>query len=262
MIRPAPAIAAVIIAARPTGPAPTTATVSPGPTPPFCTPISKPVGRMSARNSTCSSRDALGHEVDRRLGVGDARVLGLHAVDQVAEDPADPADRLAVGGHPALARPAAAARGDRGDEHAVALLQAADRGAGLDHRPDRLVAEDAALGHRRHVPLEDVQVGAADRRRVDLDDDVRRLADARVVGRLPRPLAGPAEDECLHARDPTTGRVTGPLQRRSSCPAARRAPPGAIRARPSAAARRGRSRRGRRRARPGRCRPRGSCGGP
>ncbi len=55
MIRLAPTIAAVIIAASPTGPAPTTATVSPGPTLPFCTPISKPVGRMSARNRTCSS---------------------------------------------------------------------------------------------------------------------------------------------------------------------------------------------------------------
>jgi hypothetical protein len=40
VIRLAPAIAPVIIAARPTGPAPTTATVSPGPTPPFWTPIS------------------------------------------------------------------------------------------------------------------------------------------------------------------------------------------------------------------------------
>ena len=40
MIRPAPAIARVIIAARPTGPAPTTAIVSPGCTRPFWTPIS------------------------------------------------------------------------------------------------------------------------------------------------------------------------------------------------------------------------------
>jgi hypothetical protein len=37
MIRAAPAISAVIIEAKPTGPAPTTATVSPGLTPPLCT---------------------------------------------------------------------------------------------------------------------------------------------------------------------------------------------------------------------------------
>jgi hypothetical protein len=46
---------AVIIAARPTGPAPTTATTSPGRTLAPRTPTSKPVGRMSDRNSTCSS---------------------------------------------------------------------------------------------------------------------------------------------------------------------------------------------------------------
>jgi len=46
---------AVIIAASPTGPAPTTATTSPGRTLPFWTPTSNPVGRMSDRNSTCSS---------------------------------------------------------------------------------------------------------------------------------------------------------------------------------------------------------------
>ncbi len=46
---------AVIIAANPTGPAPTIATTSPGWTLPFSTPTSKPVGRMSDRNSTCSS---------------------------------------------------------------------------------------------------------------------------------------------------------------------------------------------------------------
>ena len=205
---------------------------------------------------------ALGHRMDRRLGVGDAGVLGLHAVDEVAEDPADPAGPRAVGRHPALAGRAAAARRDRRDEHAVALLQVADRGARLDHRPDRLVAEDAALGHGRHVPLEDVQVRAADRRRVHLDDDVRRLADAGVGSRLPRPLTGPTEDECLHGATQPRARyrsVAAPLGAPIRPPGG---PAGATRARPSAGARRGRSRRGRRRARPGRCRPRGSCGGP
>ena len=37
---------------------------------------------------------------------------------------------------------------------------------------DRLVAEDPAVGHRGHVALEDVQVGAADRDGVDPDDGV------------------------------------------------------------------------------------------
>jgi nucleotide-binding universal stress UspA family protein len=41
-----------MIAARPIGLAPTIATVSPGCTPPFSTPTSNDVGRMSARNKT------------------------------------------------------------------------------------------------------------------------------------------------------------------------------------------------------------------
>ena len=48
-------IAAVRTAASPTEPAPTMATVSPGFTWPLSTPTSKLVGRMSARNRTCSS---------------------------------------------------------------------------------------------------------------------------------------------------------------------------------------------------------------
>ena len=73
MMRPAPAMAAVIIAASPTGPAPTTATASPGLTPPFWTPISKPVGRMSARKSTCSSETPSG------TGAGRSRRTGTRA---------------------------------------------------------------------------------------------------------------------------------------------------------------------------------------
>src|SRR5664280_1771729 len=46
---------AVIIAARPTGPAPMTATTSPGLTRPLRTPISKPVGRMSESGNAASS---------------------------------------------------------------------------------------------------------------------------------------------------------------------------------------------------------------
>ena len=54
------------------------------------------VGRMSARNSTCSSRELRRHLVGRRVGERDAGVLGLHAVDDVAEDPAAAAGAEAV----------------------------------------------------------------------------------------------------------------------------------------------------------------------
>ena len=75
------------MAASPTGPEPMTATTSPGWTSPYCTPISKPVGRMSD-NKMPSALDSIGHRVDRGLGERDAYQLGLRAVDHVAEDPA------------------------------------------------------------------------------------------------------------------------------------------------------------------------------
>ena len=59
-MRPGVKSFAVMIAASPIGPAPTIATVSPGSTLPFSTPTSYAVGRMSARNSTCSSLSSSG----------------------------------------------------------------------------------------------------------------------------------------------------------------------------------------------------------
>ena len=50
----------IVVAARPMGPAPTIATVSPGSTRPLRTPHSNAVGRMSARKSTCSSDSSSG----------------------------------------------------------------------------------------------------------------------------------------------------------------------------------------------------------
>src|SRR5262249_15822395 len=81
-----------------------------------------------------------------------------------------------------------------------------------------LVAEDAPLGHCRHVALEDVQIRAADRGRVDLDDHVGRLLDARIGDRVPRLFTGSAVYECLHVLTPFRtqsdhGGVTEPLQR-------------------------------------------------
>jgi hypothetical protein len=57
--------------------------------------------------------------------------------------------------------------------------------AGLDDGAHRLVAEDRARLNLGHVALEDVQVGAADRGRVDADDRVRRLLDRRVGDLVP-----------------------------------------------------------------------------
>jgi hypothetical protein len=56
--------------------------------------------------------------VERRVGEGDARQLGLEPINQVTEDPPAAADALAI--PLLLAVAAAAAGGDAGDEDAVA----------------------------------------------------------------------------------------------------------------------------------------------
>ena len=71
-------------------------------------------------------------------------------------------------------------------------------GADLDDRADGLVPEDRAGLHLGDVALEDVQIGAADRGRVDPDDRVRRLENRRVGHGLPGPLPWPVVHKSLH----------------------------------------------------------------
>src|SRR6185312_12160141 len=70
---------------------------------------------------------------------------------------------------------------------------AIDAGADFDHLTHELVAHDVAGLHGRHVAVEQVQVGAADRGRGDAHDRVtavenlriRNLADVHVVDAAP-----------------------------------------------------------------------------
>jgi hypothetical protein len=76
--------------------------------------------------------------------------------------------------------------------------QVLDVAPGLDHGADRLVAENAAGGGLGNVALEDVQVGTADRDRVDADDGVPVVGDIRVGYLLPLLAAGAAVNQRLH----------------------------------------------------------------
>ena len=114
----------------------------------------------------------------------------------MTEDPTPAAEALAVPSLPAVA--AAAAGGDARDEHAVAHLPAGDRGTNLFDRPDRFVAEDAAALDGGDVTLENVQVGPADRYRIDPD---HRVGGGRDDGSGPVLLGratGAGEHCCLH----------------------------------------------------------------
>src|SRR5919198_4665481 len=114
----------------------------------------------------------------------------------MAEDPAAAARAEAVVA--LLAKGATAARGDAGNEDAVARLERRDRRAGLDDGADRLVAEDRPGLHLGDVAFEDVQVGAADGRGIDPYDCIRRLLNRRVGLLFPATQAGSVIDERLH----------------------------------------------------------------
>src|SRR5271169_4634941 len=100
----------------------------------------------------------------------DADILRLRAVDLVAENPA--AGR-AMRKHRPPAILAFAAGRDTRDQHPVAWLECRHGPANLLNDADTLVAENAPRLASREVALEDVQVGAANRRFRDLDDRIR-----------------------------------------------------------------------------------------
>ncbi|GAA3246276.1 hypothetical protein GCM10020256_73830 [Streptomyces thermocoprophilus] len=137
-----------------------------------------------------------GQRVHRQVGVGDADVLGLCAVDEVAEDPASAAAALAV--HRLAAVGAPAAGRDAGDQHPVAGAYGPYVGAGLHDLADRLVSEDGAGADLGDVALEDVQIGSADGDGVDPDDRVGRLLDGRIRHVLPGGAARAVEHIALH----------------------------------------------------------------
>ena len=148
----------------------------------------------------------------REIGLGrrHEQVLGLRAVDGVAEAPA--ADGLEAGPVSALgevtgqAGVALAARGDGSDEDALTDLVAGHTGAQLLDDADGLVAERQAWADRV-LALDDVDVGPADRRERDPDEGLARtgprsldLLDVELLGRVKD--VGPHGVDRDHVRSP------------------------------------------------------------
>jgi hypothetical protein len=135
--------------------------------------------------------------VEARVGVRNADVLGLGPVDEVSEDPA--AVR-AVRVHPLPAGPALPAGGDAGDDDFVALVKIRDGASDFLDDADALVPEDSSVRDRGEVALENVEVGAADRRGRDPHDRVRRFPDGRPRLVFPGATARAVIDERFHGR--------------------------------------------------------------
>src|SRR5271170_3585038 len=139
---------------------------------------------------------AVGNPERGCVGERHANILGLGAVNRVAEDPAAAGQALPVAGLTAVL--ACPARADAGDQYTVAGRERTDAIADLVDGPDRLVAQDPAVAHLRQVALENVQVGTADRGRIDLHDNVAVIGDNRVGYLVPGLAPGTVVYECSH----------------------------------------------------------------
>src|SRR5690606_6871778 len=133
--------------------------------------------------------------VQAGVGVRNADVLGLSAVNQVAQDPAAVA---AVRVHADLAVVAAAARGNAGDEHPVARLEVGYGLADFFDDADAFMPEGAPIRHRRHVTRQNVQIGAANGGVRDANDGIRGLLNRRAGLVRPFLLPRTPEDQRLH----------------------------------------------------------------
>ena len=126
-----------------------------------------------------------------------------------------------MNGHGQL--PVAVGTSAAGGDHAVPHGEPAHRLSDLGDRPDTVVPEDPPVGHRGHITLEDVQVGAADRGGVHRHDHIGRVDDPRIRHLLPRLSARSVVDESLHQMtslssraDAGTGRASRGMARTHS----------------------------------------------
>ena len=133
--------------------------------------------------------------IEARLRIGNANELGLGPVDLVAENPAAVhAMRI----HELSAIDALAAGGDAGDQDAVSGFEHRDGRPDLLDDANALVAENPAGLTGRNVALEDVKVGAANRRQSHFDDSVGRRRDAGLRPLLQGFVRRAEIDESFH----------------------------------------------------------------
>ncbi len=124
------------------------------------------------------------------------KILGLAAVDRVAEAPAADGVTAALRLAPVQAGMALATRRDGAHDHALANLVPGHAGAQFVDRanwlvPDRQARLDGILA------FQDMDIGAADRRQRDLDDGFARPGDRNGFA-VQDDAAGAGEDCCVH----------------------------------------------------------------
>ena len=120
---------------------------------------------------------AAGREVvETSIGLRDAHVLGLSSVDGVAQNPAAVP---AMGIHASFAEVALQAGSDARDDDLVSNVKLRDARSDLLDYTNALVAENASIGHRRQISLQNVKIGSANRRSRNPHDGIARILDGR-----------------------------------------------------------------------------------
>lgn len=169
------------------GPAPTTATVSPGPTSPLRTPDLVGGGEDFGEQDRVIEGQAREPPVGGVVGERHTYELGLCAVDQMPEDP--PATNAALSVHAVPAVLTVAARRYGRHDHLLPGDDSVNLGADFDDLADRLMAEDGPWLHVSEVSAQDVQVTTADGGRLQRVQPRRsppRSQDPRRYPRRPR----------------------------------------------------------------------------
>src|SRR6185437_10518313 len=129
------------------------------------------------------------------VGMGDAHVFGLGAVDQMSEYP--PAI-FAMGIDTFLAVLAGAVGGDAGDEHMIAFFEISHRRAHFLHYTHAFVPEGRARFYIGYFSLEDAQVGTADSGAGYADEGVGGFGELWHRHFFELHLTRPAIDQCFH----------------------------------------------------------------
>lgn len=127
--------------------------------------------------------------------MGDPHILGLCAVDFVAQDPTP---RQTMRGHGPPTVFAGPAGRDARDEDLVAHVEVCDGGTGGGDDADALVPQDAARGAGADVPLADVEVGATEGGFGDADDGVAGILEGGNGSVFESDSVGRGVDEGLH----------------------------------------------------------------
>ena len=128
--------------------------------------------------------DPVGLQIGRGVGERHPHVLGLGPVDLVAKDPPATTDGTARSRPPGRTGKAPHAVMHDTSTRSPAPRVFTPVPDGLD-RADRFVTEDPSRRHRRHITLEDVQIGPADRHGIDAHHRIGVIDQLRLRRRTP-----------------------------------------------------------------------------